>query len=77
MGNQVFSSGNVDFKEGLLAWIKMESGARRIDSLQAIEDVLEVISHMALNAHLRDSAIRTIYEKAKADAKEELMSRLR
>lgn len=77
MVKQVFGSGNVDFKEGLLEWITEQCDEHRIDSLQAIEDVLEVVSHMARNAHRRDAAIRDLYEQAKRDAKDEMMGRLR
>jgi hypothetical protein len=77
MGKQVFGSGNVDFKEGLLEWITEQCDERRIDSLQAIEDVLEVVSHLARHAHRRDAAIRNLYEQAKRDAREELVSQLR
>ena len=77
MRDQVFSSGNVDFKEQLLDWITDQCENQRIDSLQAIEDVLEVVSHLALNAHRRDVYIRGLYERAKQDAKEEMMDRLR
>jgi hypothetical protein len=77
MGKQVFGSGNVDFKEGLLEWITEQCDERRIDALQAIEDVLEVVSYLAMHAHRRDSVIRDLYEKAKRDAREELASRLR
>jgi len=73
MADQVFGFGNVDFKEDLLQFITERSEESGMDSLQAIEDVLEVVSHMGLHAHRRDSAIKEIYDRAKRDAKKEIM----
>ena len=65
------------FKQDLLEYIERESKQHGIDTFDAIGEVSEVLSYLALNAWYRDEALSNLYEKAKSDARQELINKIK
>lgn len=73
MGSQF---GQDTFKQAMLERIIGESERAGIDLYQGIEETMEVLSHLMCSAFRRDEALKKLYERAKNDAKDELITRL-
>jgi hypothetical protein len=68
--------GDRTFKQEVLDFIIDEAKTHNLDLLQAIEGVMDVVSHISLTAFRKDAALARIYERAKEDAKSELMKKM-
>jgi hypothetical protein len=69
--------GDGSFKQRLLDHIISECEDEGIDLLYGVEAAMEVVTHLATEAYRRDAGLKAIYERAKRDAREELLSKLR
>ncbi len=65
------------FKQRLLDYIVDECRDEGYDLFRGIEEVMEVVSYLSGIAFQRDEALKKIYEKAKEDARRELIEKLR
>jgi predicted house-cleaning noncanonical NTP pyrophosphatase (MazG superfamily) len=68
--------GHGSFKQNLLEHLLETAEDRQIDLLYTIEQVMEVVSHLASIAYKKDNAVKEIYEQAKEDAKRELLAKI-
>lgn len=69
--------GDDTFKQRVLDYILDQVEIDGIDSLVAVEHVLEVVSHLISSAFRREDEIGRIYKMAKEDALAELMKKLK
>lgn len=65
------------FKQRLLEFIIDESEAAGYDLITGIQETMEVVSHLSLTAFHRDKALAKMYAKAKLDAQNELIAKIR
>ena len=69
--------GHGSFKQRLLEHIIDECESEGFDMFRGAEETMEVVSHLASIAFRRDVAIKELYEKAKSDAMNELIAKLK
>lgn len=68
--------GDRTFKQEVLEFIVDEAKTHNLDLFQAVEGVMDVVSHLALTAFRKDAALARMYERAKEEAKAELMKKM-
>lgn len=72
----VSTFGDGTFKQELKDVIIELANTHKLDMFSAIEASMEVLSHLMINAFRKDEALKELYERAKSDAKAELVQKL-
>jgi hypothetical protein len=69
--------GDRTFRQEVLDYILDEAKIHNLDHFQAVEALMDVVSHLAINAFRRDKALAQMYQDAKEAAKNELIAKMK